>query len=228
MAEKGLKHLERTTEKKLYKELDRKYERGIKVYKQFINNEKSDFDALLYFAGYLASLESVSRSGLPPLDIEKSLIDDTDIEIINDLRILCNVFENKFINSGILKKNSLVIFNPKFGIASMCCGGADADIFIDGTLYDFKCTKNRRYKWDECAQIVGYFLLNIIDIRCGGKGMGLGTGFEFSIEEYGISRLAFYRSRFGEIEYIDVASLDENNVEQGIEELRKLWKLDFI
>ena len=43
VAEKGLKHLERTTEKKLYKELDRKYEKGIKVCKQFINNEKSDF-----------------------------------------------------------------------------------------------------------------------------------------------------------------------------------------
>ncbi|WP_162309362.1 hypothetical protein [Cohnella abietis] len=93
----------------------------------------------------MASLETVARSGLPPMDIEKSLIDDTDIKIINDLKLLCEVFQSKFINAGIVKENSNVVFNPRFGIVSMFCGGADADIFIDDTLYDFKCTKSRGY-----------------------------------------------------------------------------------
>jgi hypothetical protein len=101
-------------------------------------------------------LETVARSGLPPVDINISLIEDTDNEIINDLRALCNVFKDKFINSGIFKENEDVVFNPHFGVVvSLHVGGADADIFINGTLYDFKCTKSRGYSWTECAQIVG-------------------------------------------------------------------------
>jgi hypothetical protein len=69
-----------------------------------------------------------------------------------------------------------------------------------------------------------YYLLNTIDIKCGGSGIGLD---QFG-SEYGIDRLAFYRSRYGEIESFDVELLDENKVEQGIEELIKTWKLRFI
>ncbi len=224
VADHGLKKLERMIGKRDYKTLDKKYSKGIKECKQFINNKKSSFDEIINYAGYLASLEFIARSGIPPQDIKKSLIDDTDTEVINDLRILCNVFEDKFINSGFLNETSSVLFNPRFGIGSMCCGGADADIFIDGTLYDFKCTKSKGYSWTECAQILGYYLLNIIDIRCGGQGMG--------IDKFGdvhrINRLAFYKGRFGEIEYIDIDLLDDSKVEQGIEELRKMWDLKFI
>jgi hypothetical protein len=224
VAEHGLKKLERMTEKKIYKALTKKYEIGINACEKFVNNTNSIFDEILYFAGYLASLETVARTGMPPLDIKKSLIDDTNTEIINDLRLLCNVFENKFINTGILKEDSSVIFNPTFGVASMYCGGADADIFIDNTLYDFKCTKDRGYRWTESAQIVGYYLLNIINIRCGGSGIGTD---EYG-DGYSIGRLAFYRGRYGEVEYIDAMSLDESKVEQGVEELRKLWGLKFL
>lgn len=220
VAKHGLEIMKRMTDKKLYKILDKKYEKGIKTCEQFINSKKIDFDEILYFSGYLASLESVARSGIPPLDIKKGLINDLDIEIINDLRILCEIFSNKFINSEIIRENSNVIFNPKFGVASMFCGGADADVFVDGILYDFKCTKSRGYSWIECAQLVGYYLLNIIDIRCGGRGIGIN-------DEHSIQKLAFYRSRYGEIEIIDVNLFDEDKVEQGIEELRKLWGLQF-
>ena len=33
-------------------------------------------------------------------------------------------------------------------------------IYIDGTLYDFKCTKKERYVWKDVAQILGYYLLS--------------------------------------------------------------------
>ncbi|MDF2891786.1 MAG: hypothetical protein K0R80_2153 [Clostridia bacterium] len=224
VAGNGLKRLEKITEKRLYDELDKKYKNSVKMCEGFVNDGKSNLDEMLYIAGYLASLEIVARSGMPPQDIKKSLIVDTDIEVINDLRILCNLFENIFISSGILNENSSVIFNPRFGIVSMHCGGADADIFIDGTLYDFKCTKSKGYNWSDCAQIVGYYLLNIIDIRCGGHGIGID---EYG-DEYSIDRLAFYRSRYGEIENLEVELLGENKVEQGIEEIRKLWGLKFI
>lgn len=221
VAGNGLKRLERMIDKKLYMTLNKKFDSGLGICECYIYNKNIDFSELLDFSAYLASLETIARSGMPPDDITKSLLDDTDVEIINDLKMLCNVFQDKFINSGIIKEYKDIIFNPRFGtVVSMCCGGADADIFIDGTLYDFKCTKSRGYSWIECAQIIAYYLLNIIDIRCGGFGMGL--------EEYSIEKLAFYRSRFGEIESIDANLLDENKVERGIEELRKLWGLKFI
>ncbi len=218
VAEYGLKKLGKIIDKNLYNTVKRKYEKGIKECEQFINNKKVDYDELLNFSGYLASLETVARSGIPPLDIKKSLIDDTETEIINDLRMLCDVFSNRFIDAGILKANSCVIFNPNFGFASMLCGGADADIFIDGTLYDFKCTKSKEYKWIECAQIVGYYLLHIIDKKCGGYGIG----FDEIGDANSIINLAFYRGRFGEIENLDVKLLDEEKVEHAIEALRKI------
>ncbi|MBS4539649.1 hypothetical protein GOQ27_14335 [Clostridium sp. D2Q-11] len=224
VAEYGLKVLEEMLEGRQYKILNKKYNKGIKLCKRFVYNKNIDFDKLLNFSGYLASLEVIRRSGLPPMNIQESLIEDISIEIINDLRRLCDIFQNKFINSGVINEDSNVIFNPRFGIGSLCCKGADADLFIDGTLYDFKCTKIRGYRWKDSAQIVGYYLLNNIDIRCGGKGMGIDEhGMEYRIE-----KLAFYKGRYGEIEIVDVKSLDKNKIEQGIEELRKLWNLTFI
>jgi hypothetical protein len=223
VAERGFLYLEPLIDKKLYKTLVDKYMTGLLACQRFINNETTDFDEILNYCGYLASLESIARSGRPPMDIKKSLIDYAEIEIINDIKALCNVFEDKFINLGILKGDDDVVFNPNFGIGSRSCGGADADIFINGTLYDFKCTKSTGYKWGECAQIVGYYLLNTIAIRCGGNGMG----FDEFGSPYEIDRLAFYRGRHGEIEGFDVGLLDKNKVEQGIEELRKMWDLKF-
>jgi hypothetical protein len=222
-AERGLNKLEKMIDKNVYNTLIKKYEEGIKTCEQFVNNKSFNFDDMFYFVVYLASLEAVARSGMPPLDIKKSLINDPDIEIINDLKKNCKIFENRFVNKGIVNENSSVIFNPTFGMVSLHCGGADADIFIDSTLYDFKCIKSRGYNWSECAQIVGYYLLNIIDIRCGGHGIGINKNGD----EYSIDSLAFYRSRYGEIEKLEVELLGEDKVEQGIEELRKLWGLNF-
>lgn len=51
--------------------------------------------------------------------------------VINELRNLFIVFKEEFIKN-IVKKESIVVFNPEFGLASELVGGADADIFIDG------------------------------------------------------------------------------------------------
>ncbi|BBI35164.1 hypothetical protein KCTCHS21_45630 [Cohnella abietis] len=62
-------------------------------------------------------------------------------------------------------------------------------------------------------------MLNIIDIECGGIGIG---------DDYNIDKISFYRSRFGEIEIIDVGLLDDTKVEQAIVKLGKLWNLNLI
>lgn len=129
-------------------------------------------------------------------------------EIFDDLVILSDVFQNKVIDSGLVTENSIVVYNPSFGRASKLCGGADADIYIDGTLYDFKCTKKVGYVWNEVAQILGYYLLDNISKKNNDPDNKLG--------KYKIDRIAFYRARFGEIEYYDIR---EGNYEKAIEQL---------
>lgn len=70
-------------------------------------------------------------------------------------------------------------------------------IYIDGTLYDFKCTKKERYAWKDVAQILGYYLLDCISKDHKDQ--------ENDLDKYEIRRIAFYKARFGEIEYYDVS-----------------------
>jgi hypothetical protein len=217
-AERGLNCLERIVDKKTYKVLDKKFGRALALIEMFINNQIKDMTELLYSVGYLSSLEAVARTGMPPVDIKKSLIDDVSYEIIYDMQQMCGVFNEKFVSSGIIKEqNNEIIFNPTFGLVSMFVGGADADLFLNGTLLDFKCTKDKGYKWVDFAQLVAYYLLSIISVRCGDIGI--------INDETAVNRLAFYRGRFGEIEYIDVKLLGEDKIEYAISELQKLWGL---
>jgi hypothetical protein len=53
-------------------------------------------------------------------------------------------------------------FNPTFGEGSMMVGGADADIIIDDTLYDFKVVKDLKLEREHLNQIIGYYVLSQI------------------------------------------------------------------
>lgn len=217
----AFKFLGRTTDRSTMEVLKRKYRDGQKACEAYTNRQECDFDEILNFAGYLASLEAIVRSGgIPPNDINKSLVEDTNKEIVESLRTLSRVFEEKFIGGGILKENSTVIFNPAFSpLISLCCSRAYGDMFIDGTLYSFKCNKSKGYSWTECAQMIGHYLLTVIDLRYSRN--------DINLDEDTIERLAFYRSRCGEIEYMDIKSFDKNKVEKAIEELIRLWGLEF-
>lgn len=222
VAEVGLNFMADMTNKRTHSVLSCKYDRGIELFDQFINNKKIDMDEMCNYLGYFAALESIARSGLPPMDIRKSLVEDTNMEIINDLKNLGVLFEERFITSGLIKKDSSILLNPKFGIGSLSVGGADADIFIDGNLYDFKVTKKSGYSWSECAQILGYYILNVIDIRCNGTGMGI----DKNGEAYEIDKISFYRARTGEIESLPINALDPEKLEQAVLKLMKIWGLN--
>lgn len=218
IAEIGLSRMVDMTDKRTYSLLKSKYAQGIELCDQFISNKKIYIDDMYNYLGYFAALETIARSGIPPMDIKKSLVEDTNMEIISDLKNLGVLFEERFITSGLIKKDSTIVFNPKFGRGSLSVGGADADIFIDGNLYDFKVTKKSGYSWSECAQILGYYILNTIDIRCNGTGMGSDKYGEAHV----IDKISFYRARTGEIESLDITTLDQDKLEQAIQKLMKI------
>lgn len=172
------------------------YEKALKICKKFIKGKVGKSE-IIDVAILFAKLEQLVRRGTLPFDVDLEYIFGCEYEIIEDLEKLYDLFEERFILSGLITKDSKVVYNPTFGGASVICGGADADIYIDGTLYDFKCTKKHGYVWNEVAQILGYYLLDNIAKNNHDEDNCL-NGYE-------IKRIAFYRARHGEIEYIDVS-----------------------
>ncbi len=162
---------------------------------QYINGTGS-IENLITTAIFFAKLEQVFRRQLRPFEINLDIIFTAEDEIVADLKNLVFVFRQTISNTNIVNENSIVIFNPTFGGASYICGGADADIYIDGVLYDFKCTSKTGYAWKEAAQIYGYFLLSNI-----AKHFNDNSNMLHDCETH---RIAFYRARYGEIEYYDI------------------------
>ena len=250
----ALRILENSLDDKLYKSIEEKYVKGLvmvmeyihiqggklqnkdfiehingcvfKAYRKFINKiswekywvnkeYKIDIEELIKYTCFLAKLEQITRSGILP-ENPNTLLDDIEREIIVDIKQLYDIFVKDF--TSIVYVDSLVIFNPKFGeLSSLLVGGADADIYIDCTLYDFKVQKDNGYKWKDVAQLVGYYILSLITIIFKEENSEL--------SKYPISRLAFYKGRKGEIEYIDVKDIGSKNIINALKKLDKLWNL---
>lgn len=180
----------------------------------------TDIERLISGAYYFAKLEQVYRTGglLPESGIS-SLIKEPNEELVQDLSNLCKVFKERFIEGGFVNSDSVVIFNPSFGIASYACGGADADVYIDGILYDFKTSKKEGYSWKETAQLVMYYYLNKIVSTIEKNDL---PGLPAQLVEYKISKLAFYKARFGEIEYLDTGYFESKEAEDNFNEISDL------
>lgn len=127
----GLEIIKGYCDQKTSKSLETKFNKGINLVKRFVNDSDINFVELLRYASYMARLEHTYRAGMPPKDIKGSLLGREEKEIIEDLKRLCEVFIEKFMIPQVITSESNVVFNPHFGIASMRCGGADADLYID-------------------------------------------------------------------------------------------------
>lgn len=213
----GLMHLIQVCDKKTSKSLETKFDNGINLVNKFINHSEMKFEEILSYASYFARLEHIYRSGVLPKDIKGSLLGKEESEVIEDLKRLCKVFIDRFMIPQIITAESNVVFNPAFGIASISCGGADADIYIDGTLFDFKTSKQTGYKWQEVAQIFGYYFLNCIADQLKDTSAKL-NGLP-------IKKLAFYKARYGEIEFIDISTMDTEKMELTSKKINNILRI---
>lgn len=152
----------------------------------------------------LARLDGIYRGGLSYLDNALiNLFNEESEIVIKEILSLCEVFIEDFIDTDLINPRSKVVYNPTFDKASDIVGGADADIIIDGTLYDFKTTKNYGYMSKNVLQLMGYYILN--KINQDEKGF-------FKSKTYTINKIAFYKARFGEVEYFDISKLDKSKI----------------
>jgi hypothetical protein len=84
------------------------------------------------------------------------------------------------------------VLNPTFGAASALVGGADADIFIDGTLIDIKTPKHLEMGRDVFNQLFGYYCLSCISGINGCRGK--------------VNAVAVYYARYGVLHRIPIDS----------------------
>ncbi|MDA2124454.1 hypothetical protein PDM82_26510 [Bacillus cereus] len=211
-AEKGLDKikLRRGEEDNISIKLENLYNKAVNLMRDFVEGG-SDIQMMIRVSNFLAKLELVYRNNKLPEDILKSLFSHPSEDIARELEQMCKVFEDKFCIPEIIHKESEVVYNPNFGLASMMVDGADGDIIIDGVLYDFKTRKPFAYSWVNAAQLIGYYFLNEISLTARDLGY---EGSSFNIE-----KVALYKARYGEIEYFDLKNTDAEKNAEITEEL---------
>lgn len=135
------------------------------VTRHLSDNEEVTLDASCVV---MAWFEQIYRSGVtfPEFEIalKKATVEEilaiVPPEVVQDIRQLSVAFASDA--KHLLKSNA--ILNPEFA-GSLDVGGADADIIVDRTLIDFKCTsKIDGSKLRAAAlQLLGYVLLDYDD-----------------------------------------------------------------
>lgn len=184
----------------------RNYEWSCAVIDEYIYNKAyHSMNKIIDICCFFARLEHLVRSGKTQLDL---LNERANSILVDDLTNLITGFKNEFIGTNV-NSNSTVVFNPTF----RCFHGADADIFIDGVLYDFKTGKDIGYNWHEVAQLWAYYLLHEIDYN--NKEID-----SFSVQK--IKRFGIYRGRCADIDYIDVSDIPDRD--KSIKQLEILLK----
>ncbi len=187
-AERGLNYLIKNSNEALKSKCLSFFNNGISIIRHYIYGDPVDIKILAEISFRLANYEYIYRNGKPPISFEEEL-DIIDEKAVHDLINLAKQFELNFINSGIIRSNSDVVFNPSFGKWSSLCGGADADIYIDGVLYDFKCTKDMYKDWYEIGQLFGYYCLYLLS--------SMDKDDKLPCMKKPIHTIAVYKSRYG-------------------------------
>lgn len=151
-------------------------------------------DDVLKGAIYLAQLDTIFRCGY--IDPNLGIAYRADIR---DLRRLIDI-----VNPDDFLARETCLLNPTFGDASRLVGGADADLFIDGTLIDIKTVKHCRLEQSYFNQLIGYFVLHEL------------SGIGKISPKPPISRLAIYFARHAHLAVWPVDELIDRTTFPGI------------
>lgn len=150
---------------------------------------------------FFARMEIVLRDQHSIVEGTILFTEDMTMEMKTELALMAGLFTERFVKTLRLDKYSTILNNPAFGVCSSAIGGAVADIYVNGTLYDIKTSKGYDFSEREFAQVYGYAILDSImpDI-----------GADYSITQYfgGIRNIALYKARFGEIVYAPICITD--------------------
>ncbi|WP_211745960.1 hypothetical protein [Paenibacillus sp. Marseille-Q4541] len=175
-------------------------------WKAFIRGEDVLEDDLIHGIFMCSKLDTIYRLGVhstftSPTEFVKQFIYPPMPDVVDDLKLLRHIFETHFP----YQEGFPIKYHPVFDEGRRQVGGASADFIMGDTLYDVKTNKKPGYNWKEAAELVAYYLLN-----------------QLEAQTYRIEKLAFYRARFGVVEYVEIADLlNKYDMDQALDDLRK-------
>ena len=159
---------------------EERYAKVVADYERFLNDGNVDRN-LMRGALFLAQLDPIFRAHyVKSSDAEEEDVDD----LVNLLEVAKKI--------DAFTRGQKCALNPAFGTASNMVGGADADFILGDTLIDIKTTKFLKLKQEMWSQVVGYYLLDLIN------------GNEYDIKNIGI-----YFSRHGVLKTFPVDVLGD-------------------
>lgn len=184
--------------------------------RDFVFEKNNNEDELIKKCVVLAHLEQINRSSTGAKMVDE-LFDFSDqyIKVFRELHRLLDSFKRTFL--PLVKPESDVVFNPGFSIGSRLVGGADSDIFVDGTLYDFKVIKNNGWSSTYATQVIGYYLLDLFAKKCG--------DWKSDLYYKEIDRVALYNVRYEKIYYLDCNKLNKTVIDNAIRKISDTYIL---
>lgn len=177
-------------------------------------------NVLINHVWLLAKLEVLWRSGyIHNAEKNDVLAPPSDIDRL-DLITMGQSFVENFIESKLIKPNSLITYSPNYSTdVSLKLGGIDADICIDDTLFEIKSTKKLGFRIQESIQLTAYYLFYLLDRL---MSIDIDT---VPLQRHEIKRIAFYKSRYGQIEYFNVEDIPLNILIDALIELNSTFEL---
>jgi hypothetical protein len=146
------------------------------------------------------------RDAKPDTELIRAAVDLAQLDLVYrigllDLRPINNMMVEDISNMLALvrpeefRAKRTCVLNPTFGAASELVGGADGDLFIDGTLIDIKVNKHLEMGRDVFNQIFSYFCLSCIGGVDGCRGR--------------VSCIGVYFARYGVLHRLPIKSFVE-------------------
>ncbi|MBR0576718.1 hypothetical protein KCG48_10275 [Proteiniclasticum sp. BAD-10] len=221
LAVQGLEILQNTLPMAEFKEIYQEYNKNYTTIRNYVENKPVEMDELISAAMISSKLENYKRSFKLPEKPIPYFIEDLPRSVTEDLRGLFQGFLTTFVDTGLIHEGANVEYHPIFGKVSLAVGGADADLYIDGTMYDFKTSKNRGYEWQEVAQLMGYALFSDIS----SEFFELHESDNNNEFPYKTDRIGLYRTRFNEIDYFELSKIPSQDWDTARSDLKKLFRL---
>ena len=121
----------------------------------YINGVDIDFSVLVYASHFS---DTVEKAGLlytgatnheTNQNIEAALELEISQNVIDILHMMVEMFEKTFTENDLI--------HDPWG---HYLGGASADLYIDGYIYELKSGKREKHRWIDIGQVYAYYLLN--------------------------------------------------------------------
>ncbi|MBN9686951.1 MULTISPECIES: hypothetical protein [unclassified Corallococcus] len=128
-------------------------ERVVRAYRRLTKVGAKDLQAMAKAALSLSALDLLCRAPFNPYTWNEDFARVERGEVDEVRRMIEHAPLDEFTTSGTM------LLNPTFGRNSRAVGGADADLIVDGTLFEIKTTQEAKVTLEHLRQLCGYFLL---------------------------------------------------------------------